>query len=300
MLPRDESTPFRSDAHKDLVQSQLQRILASPTFKNSMRMKRFLLFTVEHSLAGTAECIKEYTLGIEVFDRPATFDPRSDAVVRVEARRLRMKLNEYYETHGSEDPLRIEFPKGSYAPVFYIAEAPKPADRRPYLYAAAGVAARRSPLGRIRSGPAQRCRPGSSKASRRLPRWPSSPSRISASVRIRIISAAASAKRSCIPWRRSPGLRVSALRNARADHVLEGSVREEGERRRVTIKLVRVADSSQVWSRTFDSEMAPELDMEREIARNTATRVQLPTRRRSRAGAGSTSRRKIRRRTRST
>ena len=55
---------------------------------------------------------------MEVFDRPSSFDPRTDTIVRVEARRLRSKLKEYYETHGQHDAVLIEFPKGSYVPTF--------------------------------------------------------------------------------------------------------------------------------------------------------------------------------------
>ena len=62
--------------------------------------------------------MKETVLGMEVFDRPSSFDPRTDTIVRVEARRLRSKLKEYYETQGQHDAVLIEFPKGSYVPTF--------------------------------------------------------------------------------------------------------------------------------------------------------------------------------------
>ena len=69
-------------------------------------MARFLRLTVERMMAGRAEELKEYLLGVEVFDRKASYDPRVDPIVRVEARRLRAKLKEYYEGDGSADAVR--------------------------------------------------------------------------------------------------------------------------------------------------------------------------------------------------
>src|SRR3989442_213167 len=81
-------------------------------------MGRFLRFTVERAVCGQPDQLKEYVIGVEVFDRNASYDPRVDPIVRVEARRLRSKLKSYYDTEGSDDELIIEFPKGTYAPVF--------------------------------------------------------------------------------------------------------------------------------------------------------------------------------------
>ncbi|HET6961937.1 MAG TPA: hypothetical protein VFJ27_05560, partial [Terriglobia bacterium] len=81
-------------------------------------MARFLRFTVEQTIQGHADQLKETTLGMEVFDRTAAFDPRNDTIVRVEARRLRSKLKAYYETHVQHDAVLIELPKGSYVPTF--------------------------------------------------------------------------------------------------------------------------------------------------------------------------------------
>jgi len=81
-------------------------------------MARFLRFTVEQTIQGHADSLKESVLGMEVFDRTSSFDPRTDTIVRVEARRLRSKLKEYYETLGQHDPVLVGFPKGSYVPTF--------------------------------------------------------------------------------------------------------------------------------------------------------------------------------------
>jgi TolB-like protein len=104
---------------KELIVDQLQKVLASETFTRSQRMSRFLRFTVEQSLEGRADRLKEYLIGVEVYDKPETLDPRFDPIVRVEAGRLRAKLREYYETDGREDVILISFPKRSYAPLFH-------------------------------------------------------------------------------------------------------------------------------------------------------------------------------------
>jgi predicted ATPase len=99
------------------VVAQLQRVLASAAFANAPALSRFLRYVVEHSLAGDAGSLKEYTLGVDVFARGADFDPRIDTIVRTHARRLRAKLEEYYRDDGHADPVLIEVPKGHYVPV---------------------------------------------------------------------------------------------------------------------------------------------------------------------------------------
>ena len=89
-------------------------------------MIRLLRFVVEHALAGRSAELKEYLLGVEVFDRSVNFDPRTDPIVRVEARRFRTKLKAYYETEGREDQLLIEFPTGAYIPRFRMRVAAPP------------------------------------------------------------------------------------------------------------------------------------------------------------------------------
>jgi TolB-like protein len=102
----------------DAVRAQLERILASPGFANAGRLSRFLRFVVERTLDGEGDQLKEYRLGTEVFDRSSDYDPRLDSIVRVEARRLRSKLAEYYEGPGRVDPIAIRVDKGSYSAAF--------------------------------------------------------------------------------------------------------------------------------------------------------------------------------------
>jgi len=100
------------------IKAQLSRILADRGFRNSPRIKRFLQLAVQRTLAGHTDQLKEYILGRDVFDRGVDFDPRTDSIVRVEARRLRRKLQEYYREVGETDPVAISFPLGSYVAEF--------------------------------------------------------------------------------------------------------------------------------------------------------------------------------------
>src|SRR5438309_2033900 len=106
-----------TDTHLNGVAAELEKVLSSQSFANSSQGSRLLRFVVERTLAGRADEIKESVLGMEVFGRQS-FDPRTDAIARVEASRLRQKLAKYYESEGKQDPVRIILPKGGYVPIF--------------------------------------------------------------------------------------------------------------------------------------------------------------------------------------
>ena len=100
------------------MRQELASILATPAFRNSPQRSRFLAYVVDCALAGDHENLKEYVIGVEVFGRPESFDPRLDSVVRVHATQLRKKLRAYYEVNGPNSDVRITIPPGSYKPVF--------------------------------------------------------------------------------------------------------------------------------------------------------------------------------------
>lgn len=100
------------------IRTQLARILAHPEFEATERLRAFLTFVVEESLAGRAGRIKGRLIARRVFGRGEDFDPNRDPVVRIEAGRLRRRLEHYYYVAGGQDPVRIEIPKGRYAPRF--------------------------------------------------------------------------------------------------------------------------------------------------------------------------------------
>jgi Tfp pilus assembly protein PilF len=109
----------------EAVRYELEQLLASPSLRDSEHLKRFLRYIVDHTLAGEGDRLKEYRVGLDVFDRDASFDPKIDPVVRVTARRLRAKLKEHYEDGGLGATVRIEVPKGGYAARFIQATKPE-------------------------------------------------------------------------------------------------------------------------------------------------------------------------------
>jgi TolB-like protein len=114
------SEPKQDTLSAEAIRNELSRILESSMFVQSDRLGRFLRFTVETTLAGKAEVLKEYLIGTEAYDRQPSYHPGEDSIVRSEARRLRRKLKEYYESVGKHDPVFIYYRPGSYVPVFRL------------------------------------------------------------------------------------------------------------------------------------------------------------------------------------
>jgi TolB-like protein/Tfp pilus assembly protein PilF len=121
MTPRDTSLTVK-ETTDDKVRQQLRKILVSRSFRNVDRLQSFLSFIVEEMVAGRSDKLKEFVIGVEVFGKEASFDPRMDPLVRVQARRLRMRLERYCREEGQNDEIVIELPKGGYEPAFHRRE----------------------------------------------------------------------------------------------------------------------------------------------------------------------------------
>jgi TolB-like protein len=119
----------------DAIREQLDKILNSQALAGSDQLKRLLRVSVERTLDGQSDSTKEYTLGVEAFGRPDGYDPKVDPIVRVQARRLRTKLHEYYGGEGAADPIIIDIPKGGYAPAFQT----RSVSRRRFIWAPLAV-----------------------------------------------------------------------------------------------------------------------------------------------------------------
>jgi hypothetical protein len=104
--------------------AEVERVLQSEVFRGSDSLRKLLRFLTDRTLAGEAEQLKEYSVGLDAFGKPPDYDPRQDSVVRIQAGRLRQKLSEYYLTDGKDDPIRLEFPKGGYKIHFETRPAP--------------------------------------------------------------------------------------------------------------------------------------------------------------------------------
>ena len=115
------------------INTQLQRILDSPGFRNSPTLSRFLTFVVSETALEKQQQIKEYSIAVNVLNRPTDFKPQDDAVVRIHAGRLRRALSEYYLIQGINDPIIIQIPKGGYIPEFHSGTVTTPEVKLPIL-----------------------------------------------------------------------------------------------------------------------------------------------------------------------
>lgn len=102
------------------IYAQLARIHASPRFARSPRLCQLLSHLVEHSASGNPRELLEFTIGVDVFGRGESFDPKSDTIVRVTVRRLRRFLADYYAKQGRDDPVVLSIPTGHYRVDFLL------------------------------------------------------------------------------------------------------------------------------------------------------------------------------------
>ena len=114
----------RSGPNTDEIRAALEHMAASEAFRGSPQLVAFLRYVVEETLRGASDRIKGYTIAVEALGRAENFDPQVDPIVRVEAMRLRRALARYYANGGSNDPVLINLPLGSYVPAFRRAEPP--------------------------------------------------------------------------------------------------------------------------------------------------------------------------------
>ncbi|MBS1826864.1 MAG: PD40 domain-containing protein [Acidobacteria bacterium] len=115
--------------NEGLISECLARVLISPEFERAGRLRSFLEYVVQETLAGRGGEIKEYSVGVAVYKKPHDFDPRTDAVVRVGATKLRARLETYYSGNGKADLIRISIPKGAYEPAFVEQHTEEPRPR---------------------------------------------------------------------------------------------------------------------------------------------------------------------------
>ena len=271
----------------EAVREQLQAILASGPFITATRARRFLTYIVEQTLAGQTDAIKELVLGIEVFDRPVDFDPKVDTIVRVEAGKLRKRLEEYYAGEGVAAAVRIEVPKGAYIPQFQYCARPPAAAASPRYHYAAGILA----LLLVGAGAWGAWR-------FRTPAAPVNPS-IAVLPFLNLSADPGSdyftdglAEELTAALSNSGGLRVASrtsafmFRSKPADvheigaklhvgFVVEGSVRKQGDQLKVTAQLIRTDDGYHVWSGSFERQLSDVFKVQQELAGSLVTALQV-------------------------
>src|SRR5215467_12139137 len=103
----------------------VQRIVCSPPFQKSTRLRELLEYLTERTIHGHAHDLTEHYIGNALFHKPSGYDPLEDSSVRVHVRQLRLKLHEYFDEEGRGEPVILTIPKGSYSPVFKTAPSPE-------------------------------------------------------------------------------------------------------------------------------------------------------------------------------
>jgi TolB-like protein/Flp pilus assembly protein TadD len=267
------------------VWTQLEKILASSLFTRSARLSRFLRFIVEQTLHGKGDSLKEYVLGLEVFDKEQSFDPRIDPIVRVQARRLRAALTEYYANDGKDDAVVIELPRGGYVPSFgarqpseFIAR-PVRGSRNAWFGAGAALIAGGFLAYWLLQTPGP---PGERINSIAvLPFADLSPENdqqyfcdglsdqiIDALTKVEGLRVVA--RTSSFQFRgKSASIRQIGAQ-LRVGALLEGSVLKSGNRLRINAQLIRVADGYHVSSQTFERDMTDLFAIQDEISQTVA------------------------------
>jgi TolB-like protein/Flp pilus assembly protein TadD len=233
------------------VLEHLERILVSPTFQQSDRLKRFLKFIVSEAVAGRRHELKEYVIGVQVFGKEEAFDPRTDPIVRVQARRLRAKLVSYYREEGRADETLIELPKGGYAPVFKHRDTPVLIKR---TVAAALVSRNTVAVLPFADHSGERdleffCRGMRDEIVHHLARFPS----------LRILAS---------DEPRPTGDKTDAAM------IINGSVRRSGERLRITAQLVDGATGCYIWSEAVDATLIDLFPAQERVAEAIAARIE--------------------------
>jgi len=283
------ANPIAESPSPEEVRQQLQAILSSRPFVTATRARRFLTHIVEQTLAGQTDGIKELVLASEVFDRPGDFDPKVDTVVRVEAGKLRKRLEEYYADEGAGAPVRIEVPKGTYVPQFQLRTQPEipvpPGHRRRYV---AGIPALLLIAAAAWWGVWKF----------RAPAAPATPS-IAVLPFLNMSSDPANeyftdglSEELTDALCNAGGLRVAARTSAfffkgkpadvheigaklHVAFVVEGSVRKQGEQLKVTAQLIRTDDGYHVWSGSFERRLADVFAVQQELAGSLVTALQV-------------------------
>lgn len=269
----------QTDAQDARVCACLEKILLNPLFAQSERLQRFLKFVVTETLAGRTYRLKGYTIGLEVFDRQSDFDPTIDAIVRVEAARLRAKLREYYDGEGQADPVRIELPKGSYTPVIQCrtataTEIPPPLRDTPLLQRGGEVDLRYPPP--IEDKPSIAVLPFTNMSGDQEQGY------------------FADGITDCLitELSRLPGLFVISRhssfvykgvskntgeigRELGVKYLLEGGVQRAGNHMRITAQLIEAANGAHVWAERYDRELKDIFEIQDDVIRRILAVLQV-------------------------
>ncbi len=273
--------PAFSDSDLAAIRAELDALLSAPGFAGSPRRARLLRYLADRTLDGSE--ISEYGIGLDVFGKTPSFDPRIDSTIRSEISRLRAKLKEHYAVEGLKGGVSIELPPRGYAVEFKIQQqAAEPRRASPWrwvpiavtagiILAAAGFGAwkaARKPIDSLVVLPFQNLSPDpgneyladgfTEELTNDLAQWPD----------LRVV-----ARTSAYQFK-GKGVDVREVgRRLNVAAALEGSVEKSGDRVRVTAQMNRTSDGYHIWSKSFEGRSADVMVLKEQLARSIADMV---------------------------
>ena len=264
----------QSDIPHDAIRAEIEAVVGSSVFAGSDRLIGFLRYIVGEALEGRGDRLKEYAVALAVFDQSETFDPQTNTIVRVQAGRLRRRLEMYYLTDGVAATVHISVPKGGYVPLFEqrqaavaVSDSPAPASVEP-LSATDNRTVRSSPSIAVLPFENYSGDPGDQF--------------VADGITEEVIANLARFKdlfvfsRSTTAKLAQDGADIRQLRDELGvDFVIEGSVRKSGQIVRVTVQLIDASSDGHVFAESFDRPCTPEqiFEIQDEIALLVAGRV---------------------------
>lgn len=238
----------RNEVSPQQVRDQCARVLASPTFGPAPTLRRLLNYLVDQSLKGNTDSLKEYAIGLEVFGRGPSFDPRLDTIVRAHARRLRHRLAAHYESDGRNSAVILDLPKGHYVIHARMATDADPASAPSTVHSIVVL-------------------PFASASS------DSDDEYFADGLTEEIIHALAGLAGLHVVSRTSAFQFKNHTHDIReigrllgVGMALEGSVRRDGTTVRVSVRLIDVRDGFQIWSSTTDRELTNVFRVQNELS----------------------------------
>jgi TolB-like protein len=246
-------TQNEASISKEAIQDQMTKIFKDPVFVESAILKRFLVFIVNETLDGRANCLKEYTIAVGVLGKPANFKPSENGIVRIHAGRLRRALEDYYHHTSTSDTVYISIPKGKYVPEFSNASK---SDNTSVVSPIAGFSRNNGTSFIGHAGMVIAVLPFTYQKSNDLLES------FTSGLTMQLSSALMHFENLCViaPQAITSLLsRTSDIRelatNSGADIVITGHLQYSGDRIRVNLQMIRTSNYQQVWSELHETNL---------------------------------------------
>lgn len=294
-----------TEAECEAVRAQVERIIASDLFSHGERQSQFLRYIVEASLGGSDDNLNQYAIGVDVYGRGSEFDPTTDSIVRVEAGRVRSKLTQYYAAEGLEGRVVISLPKGGYAASIQFNESAPISDDRVRSFMPRWVISAALVLGvlgtsflvlnyvapRADRNAVADAEVGSvhARAARAIAVLPfdnmsADPEQeyFSDGITEDIITDLSTlpgltviARNSTFVYKDRPTSIRTVAQELNVSHVLEGSVRREGDRVRITAQLIDVETEGHIWADRYDRSIEDVFEIQEDVSREIVSALEL-------------------------